>query len=96
MNGQELFDDLLRAAKVISPLTLSEDQFRATIDAFRAQDTESFQRLLCASGLLDRCELGSTNFLEQASGQSVYDQKQAGLYLPAVLSPVIRLTICRH
>ena len=57
MDAQELFDDVLKTAKAITPLTLSEDQFRAAFDAFRAQDAESFQRLLRAQGLLDRCEL---------------------------------------
>ena len=59
MDGRELFDDLVEAARVVAPLTLSEDQiqFRAAVDAFRAQDADSFQRLLGALGLLNRCEL---------------------------------------
>jgi hypothetical protein len=57
MDPSELFVDLRRAGEAISPLTRSEERFRAAFDAFRAQDAESFQRLLRELELLDRCEL---------------------------------------
>jgi len=49
--------DFSQVAEAIRLLASDEDRFRALADAFRAEDADSFQRLLRESGLLERCEV---------------------------------------
>jgi hypothetical protein len=46
MNGEDLVRDLVQSAEAIGALAGDEDHFRGALDAFRAQDRESFQWLL--------------------------------------------------
>src|SRR6266581_9355591 len=57
MDGAEFLRDVVRSAEAIGPLTRSEDVFRAAMDAWRAGDADSFQRLLGELEILPRCEL---------------------------------------
>src|SRR6266568_5856618 len=57
MDGAEFLRDVVRSAEAIGPLTRSEDVFRAAMDAWRAGDADSFQRLLGELEIIDRCEL---------------------------------------
>ncbi len=50
-----LQNDLTQAAEAIGRLAHHEDRFRAAFDAFRAQDADSFQRLLQESEIAERC-----------------------------------------
>ena len=56
MSEQDVISEVLETTRAMEALTTSEDRFRAAFDAFRAQDAESFQRLLGEAELLPRCE----------------------------------------
>ena len=43
VDEQELLDDLLQAAEAVGRLAEDEETFRAAVDAFRAEDSESLQ-----------------------------------------------------
>jgi hypothetical protein len=49
--------DLQRAGEAIGAFAADEDSFRALYDAFRAWDTDSFQRLLRERNIIERCQL---------------------------------------
>ena len=53
---QQLFDDLRRSGEAMGRIAEDESVFRAALDAFRAEDGESFQRLLGQLGLAPDCE----------------------------------------
>jgi hypothetical protein len=53
---QEIVSNLTRAAKAVGHLAEDDTLFRAAVDAFRAADGESFQRLLGRLKIVD-CEL---------------------------------------
>ena len=57
VDEQELLDDLLQAAEAVGRLAEDEETFRAAVDAFRAEDSESLQELLGHHDLPQRCEL---------------------------------------
>lgn len=54
---QSLVTDLIRTARAMGQLAEDETLFRAGIDAYRAQDGSSFQRLLTQLKLTEECEL---------------------------------------
>ncbi len=54
---EELRRNVVESASAIGRLAVDEDHFRALIDAFRASDGESFQRLIGERELTDHCEL---------------------------------------
>ena len=56
MDEQNVSSEVIETARAIEALAATEDRFRATFDAFRAQDAESFQRLLDEAKVLPRCE----------------------------------------
>jgi hypothetical protein len=53
----QVLGDLVGGADAISRLSESEETFRATVDAFRAKDGESFRALIERHGLAEQCEL---------------------------------------
>jgi hypothetical protein len=54
---RELLDEMLEGARAMATLAVDEEVFRAAVDAFRAQDGESMNRLLVDHKLADRCEV---------------------------------------
>jgi hypothetical protein len=54
---EELRRNLIESGEAIGRLAGDEDHFRALVDAFRARDAESFQRLIAEQQLAERCEL---------------------------------------
>jgi len=56
-DDEELRQELADAAAAIGALARDEDTFRAAVDAFRAADRDSFQRLLAELEIAGRCRL---------------------------------------
>jgi hypothetical protein len=54
---QSIVPDLTRTARAVGQLAQDETLFRAWIDAYRAQDGDSFQRLLSQFNLTEECDL---------------------------------------
>jgi hypothetical protein len=55
-DAQQLFEDLRRSGEALGRIAEDEATFRGALDAFRAEDGESFQRLLGQVGLGVDCE----------------------------------------
>ena len=55
--GGNVGEDLRLAGEAIGAFAGNEDRFRALVDAFRAWDAGSFQRLLREESILERCDL---------------------------------------
>ena len=56
MSDANVIRELTESAEAIGIVAGNEDQFRAVVDAFRAKDADTFQRLLGELNILDRCE----------------------------------------
>lgn len=56
-DARELLNEVIEGAQAMAKLATDEEVFRAAIDAFRAQDGESMNRLLVQQELAERCEL---------------------------------------
>lgn len=54
---EDLHSDLIGAAAAIGAVARDEGTFRAAVDAFRAADRDSFQRLITEAKVADRCHL---------------------------------------
>ncbi len=54
---RELLNEVLEGAQAMAALAVDEEVFRATVDAFRAEDGESMAKLLERHKLAERCEV---------------------------------------
>ncbi len=54
---RELLNEVLEGAQAMATLAVDEEVFRATVDAFRAEDGESMAKLLDRHKLAERCEV---------------------------------------
>ena len=54
---RELLNEVLEGAQAMATLAVDEELFRATVDAFRAEDGESMAKLLDRHKLAERCEV---------------------------------------
>jgi hypothetical protein len=54
---RELLNEVLEGAQAMAALAVDEEVFRATVDAFRAEDGESMAKLLDRHKLAERCEV---------------------------------------
>ena len=54
---RELLNEVLEGAQAMAALAVDEEVFRATVDAFRAEDGESMSKLLDRHKLAERCEV---------------------------------------
>jgi hypothetical protein len=54
---RDLLNEVLEGAEAMASLAVSEESFRAAVDAFRAEDGESMHLLLERHKLVERCEV---------------------------------------
>ncbi len=67
MHDLYISHDLRRATEAVARLAGDDQRSRAALDAFRAADRRSFQRLLGELGLMDQCELACNWLRSRAS-----------------------------
>ncbi|MEA2264143.1 MAG: hypothetical protein QOJ51_6968 [Acidobacteriaceae bacterium] len=56
MSDPNMIRELTESAQAMGAIAGNEDRFRAVVDAFRAKDADTFQRLLSEFKILERCE----------------------------------------
>jgi hypothetical protein len=56
MSDANVIRELTESAQAMGAIAGNEDRFRAVVDAFRAKDGDTFQRLLSEFKILERCE----------------------------------------
>jgi hypothetical protein len=56
MSDANVIRELTESAEALGAFAGNEDRFRAVVDAFRAKDADTFQRLLSEFKILERCE----------------------------------------
>jgi hypothetical protein len=56
MSDANVIRELTESAQAMGAIAGNEDRFRAVVDAFRAKDADTFQRLLSEFKIFERCE----------------------------------------
>src|SRR5947208_2787253 len=56
-DDRELLNEVLEGTRAMAALAKDEEVFRAVVDAFRAEDGESMNKLLARHDLAERCEV---------------------------------------
>jgi len=85
-DDEELRQELADAAAAIGALARDEDTFRAAVDAFRAADRDSFQRLLAELEIAGRCRLVCEWIRTQNRGVHLVRAAWSGFLYVQVLS----------